>query len=142
MRSAEPGVSRYRLAKEVCERLEWRDRRGRLQEMACRKHLIELERRGEIALPAARRRPPQRRLAPVCPAPQVRGSLAALGTVKVRSIRGGTAESRIWEAMMAAHHPCGRAPLCGGQIRYLICSERHGVLGGLAVSAAAWRLRA
>ena len=142
VRSAEPGVSRYRLAKEVCERLEWRDRRGRLQEMACRKHLIELERRGEIALPAARCRPPQRRPAPVCPAPQVSGSLADLGTVKVRSIRGGTAESRIWEAMMAAHHPCGRAPLCGGQIRYLICSERHGVLGGLAVSAAAWRLRA
>jgi hypothetical protein len=141
-RSAEPGVSRYRLAKEVCERLGWKDRRGRLQEMACRKHLLELERRSEIALPAARRRPPQRRPAQACPTPQVSGSLADLGAVRLQPIRGGTAESQVWEAMMAAHHPCGRGPLCGGQIRYLICAERHGVLGGLAVSAAAWRLRA
>ena len=141
--SADAGLSRYRLAKEVCQRLGWKDRRGRPQEMACRKHLRGLERRGEIELPAARRRPPQRHPAEACPvAPEVSGSLTDLGAITLQPIRGGTAESRIWDAMMAAHHPCGRAPLCGGQIRYLICGQQHGVLGGLAVSAAAWRLRA
>jgi hypothetical protein len=140
--SGDRGLSRYRLAKEVCERLGWRDRRGRAQEMACRKHLLGLAQRGMIVLPAARGRPPERRPAAACPAPQVSGHLAELGTVTLQRVGGGTAESRIWDAMMAAHHPCGRAPLCGGQIRYLICGEQHGVLGGLAVSAAAWRLRA
>jgi hypothetical protein len=111
--------------------------------MACRKHLLGLERRGEVVLPAARCRPPERRAAGACPAAvEVSGSLADLGAVMLQPIRGGTPESRTWEAMMAVHHPCGRAPLCGGQIRYLICGQRHGVLGGLAVSAAAWRLRA
>jgi Domain of unknown function (DUF4338)/Transposase Tn5 dimerisation domain/Transposase DNA-binding len=138
---ADAGLSRYRLAKEVCERLGWKDRRGRAQEMACRKHLIGLERRGAIVLPAARRRPPERRPAEVCPAPQVSGRLADLGAVTLQRVSGGTPESRTWDAMMAAHHPCGRASLCGEQIRYLICGARHGVLGGLAVSAAAWRLR-
>lgn len=112
---ADAGLSRYRLAKEVCERLGWKDRRGRAQEMACRKHLIGLERRGAIVLPAARRRPPERRPAEVCPAPQVSGRLADLGAVTLQRVSGGTPESRTWDAMMAAHHPCGRASLCGEQ---------------------------
>jgi len=55
-----PELSRYRLAREVCERLNWRDERGCLKEMACRKHLLHLERRGEIVLPPVRRLKPQR----------------------------------------------------------------------------------
>lgn len=43
---------------------------------------------------------------------------------------------------MAAHHPLGPGPLCGAQLRYLIVSERYGLLGALTFSAAARRLRA
>jgi len=138
------GLSRYRLAKEVCQRLGWRDEAGRLKEVACRKRLLALERCGKIALPAARRAPPVRRAEPV-PAlvwPQVSGSLGDLGAVSLQPISGGTEASGIWNAMMEAHHPLGCGPLCGAQMRYLIVSARHGVVGGLAVSAAAWRVRA
>jgi len=138
------GLTRYRLAKEVCERLGWRDARGRLQEMACRKRLIALERRGRIALPAARREPPRPRPdqtpAPVWP--EVSGVLGDLGVITLQPVDGGTAASGIWHAMMAAHHPLGPGPLCGAQIRHLIISQRYGVVGGVAVSAAAWRLGA
>ncbi|HUH84381.1 MAG TPA: IS4 family transposase [Stellaceae bacterium] len=111
--------------------------------MGCRKHLLRLAQRGALVLPALRRqRPVVRRSGTAVVCPEVRGELADLGTVTLQRIGGGTAESALWNALMDRHHPQRRGPLCGGQIRYLIRSERHGVLGGLAVSAAAWRLRA
>jgi hypothetical protein len=142
--SADAGLSRYRLANELCERLGWRDAAGRLKGMSCRKRLLALERQGKVALPAAQRRPPPGRpeSARVLVWPEVTGALADLGVITLQPIGAGTEESGIWNAMMQAHHPLGRGPLCGAQIRYLIVSQRHGVVGGLAVSAAAWRVRA
>jgi hypothetical protein len=142
--SQDAGLSRYRLAKEVCERFAWRDAGGRLKEMACRKRLIALERRGKIALPAARREPPRRRPdhAPAPLWPEVSGVLGDLGVITLQPVDGATEASGIWHAMMAAHHPLGAGPLCGAQLRYLIISQRHGAVGGLAVSAAAWRVGA
>jgi len=139
-----PDLSRYRLAREVCERLDWRDRRGRLKEMACRKQLLHLERRGKIVLPPARRAKPQRNrdAIPPAPTPQFKGTLAGLGKIELQVVDGGTAASRTWNGLMEAHHPLGSGPLCGAQIRYLIVSQTLGVVGGAAVSAAAWRLSA
>jgi hypothetical protein len=72
--------------------------------------------------------------------PEFAGPPANLGPVSLRPVSGGTPASRAWNAMPRAHHPRGDGPLCGARIRYLIVSERHGVLGGLSVSAEAWRL--
>jgi hypothetical protein len=41
---------------------------------------------------------------------------------------------------MNRYHYLGAGPLCGCQIRYLIRSQTQGWLGGLAFSAAAWRV--
>lgn len=142
--SEDGGLTRYRLAKEVCERFAWRDGRGRLKEMACRKRLIALERRGELRLPAARRGPPRRPAdqAHASVWPEVDGRLGDLGVISLQPVDGGTMASKTWHAMMAAHHALGAGPLCGAQIRYLIISQRRGAIGGLAVSAAAWRVGA
>jgi hypothetical protein len=157
-----PSLSRYRLAKEVCAHLDWRDPAGRLREMAARKHLLALHRQGRITLPAARREPPKSRPPPDPPPPdpppsepapsepppdapawpRISGPLSELGLITLQPLAAGTPASRLWNAMMQAHHPQGRGPLCGAQIRYLIVSARHGPIGGLAVSAAAWRLHA
>jgi hypothetical protein len=137
-------LTRYRLAKEVCAKLDWRDALGRPREMACRKQLAALQRQGRISLPPPRRAPPAWRGEPAAAQARaaVTGTLADLGAISLRPVAPGTPDSRTWNAMMQAHHPHGRGPLCGAQIRYLIDSARHGVVGGLAVSAAAWRLRA
>lgn len=139
----DPKLSRSRLARQLCERLNWLDARGRPKEVGCRKALLRLEREGRIVLPAARRgRPLGRSLKaspPVCP--EVTGTLQELGPVTLKPVKGKTEDSNTWRALMDAHHPLGGGPLCGEQIRYLIVSEKHGVLGGLAVSASAWRLR-
>ncbi len=143
-----PSLSRYQLAKEVCSHLNWRDPAGRLREMAARKHLLALHRRGDITLPPTRRQPPQLRPPPETSPddpptwPSFSGPLSELGCITLQPIAAGTEASRVWNAMMQAHHPQGRGPLCGAQIRYLIASPCAGIIGGLAVSAAAWRLRA
>lgn len=52
------------------------------------------------------------------------------------------AESRIWNERMERHHYLGAGPLCGSQIRYLVRSRKHGWVGGLSFSAAAWKVKA
>src|SRR5258708_21570282 len=105
--------------------------------MACRKRLLVLERRGKIALPAARPGPPVRRpeaeAAPVWP--EVTGALGDLGVISLQPVAGGTPASAIWDAMMAAHHPLGRGLLCGGQIAYLIVSQRQALVSAPPVCA-------
>ena len=107
--------------------------------MACRKQLLALQRQGRIVLPPARWAPPVYRAelaaAPVWPA--FTGLLGAFGMIALHPVAPGTPDSRTWNAMMQAHHPHGRGPLCGAQLRYLIVSARFGPIGGLAVSAAA-----
>jgi hypothetical protein len=141
--AADPKMSRSGLARQLCVRLNWLDARGRPKEVGCRKALLQLEREGRIVLPAAQRGRPMGRASkaspPVCP--EVTGTIQDLGPVTLKPVRGKTEDSDMWRALMDAHHPLGGGPLCGEQIRYLIISEKHGVLGGLAVSASAWRLR-
>lgn len=143
--SENPSLSRYRLAREVCERLDWRDGVGRLKEMACRKQLLHLERRGAIVLPPARPvrwRGGQDLAAALPESVQFHGPLADLGGIDLRVVVGGTAESTQWNGLMRAHHRLGSGPLCGAQLRYLIVSRRLGVVGGLSMSSPAWRLSA
>jgi hypothetical protein len=139
------GLSRYRLAREACERFDWRDATGRLKEMACRKELVRLERRGALVLPAARPVPwraSEQAVEDAAPAPQFCGKLCELGEIELRVVASGSAESGQWNRLMQAWHPLGSGPLCGAQLRYLIVCRRLGPIGGLSVSAPAWRLSA
>lgn len=142
--AAEPGLSRSGLSRRVCEWLAWRNAKGKLKEVSCRVALLRLHRRGVIPLPpAAPRPPPGKANAAIDEGPPIRCSLAELGPVEVVPI--GSAQSRlarIWKGLLARYHYLGAGPLCGAQLRYLIRSLRYGWLGGLAFSAAAWRLAA
>jgi hypothetical protein len=143
--SEQPGLTRQRLARQVCEHFGWRDVLGRPKEMACRKYLLQLQRRGQIQLPPARYRaePRQCRAGAVLQdVPHLNGTLADLGRIELQVVTGRTAQSRRWNALLEAYHPQGSGPLCGAQVRYLILSATVGEIGGIAVSAPAWRLAA
>jgi hypothetical protein len=134
-------LTRTALSREVAGWPDWRDARGRLRDMSCRVALLALERRGLIALPAARPVSVAPSVEAPCAVdtPAVQTTLAALGPVQL--VRVDSAEqSRTWRALMA-HHPLGAGPLCGTQLRYLVHS-RVGVLGALSFSAPARRLAA
>jgi hypothetical protein len=137
--------SRRALSREVCERLGWRARNGRLKEMNCRVALLKLARRGVIRLPAAEK----------FGAVKGRGhdagdfggaiecrlqKLRPIQVIRIDSAQG--VDGQIWRGMMQRYHPLGAGPLCGAQLRYLIRGAAGELLGGLAFSAAAWRLKA
>jgi hypothetical protein len=144
---SEPGLSRTALSRRVCGWLDWRSPNGHWKEMSCRVALARLERAGMIrgrfeggfAAP-----PPRlpRRPAPFCEA-GVERRLSELQPVEVVPV--GSAESRrarTWNERLERYHPQGAGPLCGAQMRYAIRSRGGEWLGGLAFSAAAWRVAA
>ena len=50
-----PTSSRWKLSRQLCEALGWKQANGALRDMVCRGLLLMLERAGEIQLPAVRR---------------------------------------------------------------------------------------
>ena len=142
----EPSISRRALSRRVCEWLDWRAPDGKLREVSCRKALLELERRGHVALPACEEVPgfapeaAKRREPPAMP--EVRCRIEELGAIEVVPVTSRYSEaSEIWNGLMEAHHYLGPGPLCGAQIRYLVHSATYGWLGAMSFSAAAWRLK-
>lgn len=143
----EPTLTRSALSRQVCGWMQWRDATGKLQEVSCRKVLLELERRDVVSLPKAREvanfagQRGRRELIGV-PAPEVECSLADLGRVKVVAVSGRYSRaSAVWNSLMDAYHELGDGPLCGAQIRYVIQSETYGSIGGLSFSAATKQLK-
>ena len=142
---ATPEISRTSLARRMCEWLDWRCPTGKLQEGSARKVLAELGRRGVVSLPPAR--PPRfvfskrkRDLSPPSTA-ELACRLADVGEVEIVPVTSRYTKAHAqWTALMEAHHPQGSGPLRGAQIRYLITSSEHGLLGGLSFSAATLRL--
>jgi len=141
----EPDLSRGELSRRVCQWLDWRSPNGAWKEMSCRVALGKLDRAGLIelprveAFPAARRPPPRRdgRL----PQP-VERALRELQPVEVVPVGGAESRTaRTWNQLLNRYHPLGAGPLCGAQMRYAIRSRTGEWLGGLAFSAAAWRLQ-
>jgi len=140
-------ISRVQLSRRVCEGLKWRSRNGRLKEVNCRKVLSRLGREGKIRLPEAKRfggNRKARKEAEVVAAETVKsGDLKDFQPVELVLVGSADSEqSRIWNELMDRYHYLGSGPLCGAQLRYLMRSEKHGWVGGLSFSAAAWSVKA
>ena len=147
--ASDPQLSRRQLSRQVCEWMHLRSLNGNLQEMSCRIALLKLQRSGQLQLPPPRVSAavftPQHRATEAelqgCAALEC--TLSQLGPVELVAVGSRYSRaSKIWRELLQRYHPLGAGPLCGAQLRYLIRSPRHGWLGGLAFSAAAWRLTA
>ena len=123
-----PDISRRQLSLRVCEMLGWRNASGKLQDMSCRKALLQLHRSKIIELPELKRQyafqQPTREIDPP-PITPIQGSLKDLGKLKLVEVKRGKL-SPIWRSMLDAYHYLKSGPLCGAQIRYLIHSEACG----------------
>ena len=138
-------LSRRALSRELCRWLDWKGPSGSWQTTNARVALRRLEYAGHVRLPACvspfvRRN--RRRAAPPRPAwPPVHGSLAQIGPVELILVGSRHSKvSRQCQQLLRQWHPLGER-LCGAQLRYVI-SCPQGILGVLAFSAAARRLRA
>lgn len=71
----------------------------------------------------------------------IRCGLNELGDITLERIENYRDERyKIWNAMVKKYHYIGHVRLYGGQIRYLIRSEKYGWIGALAYSSGAWQL--
>jgi hypothetical protein len=148
MLKEEPHLSRRVLSRRVCEQLNWRSANGRLKEMSCRVALGKLACAGVLELPPPRQPPPTRArsMAQAQELPElgpVEAHLSELGRIELVLVRSRHCRaSRLWRVLMQRYHYLGAGPLCGAQLRYLVRAEHYGIVGAVAFSAAAWRVRA
>src|SRR5258706_16230407 len=92
--AAHPESSRWKLSRQLCEALGWKQANGALRDVVCRGLLLMLERAGEIELPPVRweirnqrrttRMKPQAVL--IDPTP-VEGSLGEFGPLEIQQVR-------------------------------------------------------
>ncbi len=132
---AAEGGTRHGLARELCERENWRNPRGVACLAQASKALPRLAARLNLSLPAARPMPSLSVAAErAFPDLTLTCRLAELGVVTLEPV--GDADRGLWRAMMASHHPEGSSRMPGAQLRYWVRSSVHGRLGGIGFCAA------
>lgn len=139
-------TSRYGLACNVCELLEWRRSSGALKVRECRDLLEELERRGQIELPQKRVGRPTgaRTQVPLSlwgtPRPALEGTLKQYGPIELRCVQSRS-DHALWRELVGRYHYLGCVTSFGAKLRYLAVARGETVVGCVQYSSAAWRLR-
>lgn len=144
----EPNLSRRALSRRVCEWVDWRAPNGQLKDMSCRVALGKLKERGLLELPPAQvwsggAVEPERWAEQFEPIAPFSGALKQLGEIDLIPVEDRHSEAhRGWRSLLQREHYLGAGKLCGAQLRYLVMSARHGVVGAMAFGSAAWRVSA
>jgi len=140
-------LSRSELAETICEHWGWVTASGTGKVTACLNVLEELERKGEIQLPAKHKRPKTERVrgarhtkrtAP--PKEGLEGKLADVSPVRLEIVQERD-QAKLWNEYLDRHHYLGYSKPFGCAIRYFIVCDR-GVLGCVLVAGAARAIKA
>ena len=138
-----PPLSRYRLSREVCERLNWRRADGKLKDMSCRVALLRMQADGLITLP------PPKKLKPVAyrAHPQIEQAVlppSSIPTVDLARLSIDLVtkkhDSLMWNAYIERHHYLGHQLLPGAQLRYFVRAADE-VVAALGFGASAWKVK-
>lgn len=138
-----PQMTRFRLSREVCERLNWRRANGQLKDMSCRVALLRMQADGLIQLPPPRnpkpvsyRHDPEIERAVREPSQLPTVDLDRLSVELVVHKR----DSLLWNAYVQHHHYLGHQLLPGAQLRYFVRCAGH-VIAALGFGASAWKVK-
>lgn len=138
---AHPTSSRWKLSRQLCEALGWKQANGALRDVVCRGLLLMLERAGQIELPPVRRRiRGQRRTgrprpeAVLIDATPLAMPLNALGPIEIAPVRR-TADEPLFNSLMESHHYLGYEQPVGEHLKYLVWAQGRPI-AGLAWSSA------
>lgn len=133
-----PTSSRWKLSRQLCEALGWKQANGALRDVVCRGLLLMLERAGQIQLPPVRRhirgqrrtgRPrPQAVLMDTTP---LAVRLKELGGIEMQQVRR-TADEPLFNSLMESHHYLGYEQPVGEHLKYLVWAQ------GRPVACLAW----
>ena len=132
-------INRTGLAVILCEHYGLYNSRGFPQKDSCLEALRELERNGQIVLPAlynvsalANSKHLPEAVPPPRDVPEKASEVRGLKLLPVVSDE----QKLLWNALMIQEHPQGPGPLSDLRLQYLIESD-HGLLGGIAFSPVA-----
>ena len=141
------GLSRAELAETICEHWGWVTASGAGKVTACLNVLEELERNGELQLPAKHKRPKTERVrgaqhtkrtAP--PDEMLVGKLADVSPVQLEIV-DGREQTKLWNEYLDRHHYLGYSKPFGCTIRYFIVCDK-GRLGCVLVAGASKAIKA
>ena len=133
-----PDSSRWKLSRQLCEALGWKQANGALRDMVCRGLLLMLERAGEIELPPVRRqiRGQCRTGRPRPEAMRIDTALLAmplkeLGPIQIQPVRR-TADEPLFNSLMEHHHYLAYEQPVGEHLKYLAWAH------GRPIACLAW----
>jgi hypothetical protein len=133
-----PHSSRWKLSRQLCEALGWKQANGVLRDVVCRGLMLMLQRAGEIDLPPVRRRIlGQRRTgrprpeAVLIDTTPLKMPLGALGAIEVQLVRR-TADEPLFESLMEEFHYLRYEQPVGEHLKYLVWAQ------GRPVACLAW----
>ena len=143
------GCTRSDLARGLCQRKQLVDATGRPRVITARIDLCRHIQAGRLALPKAAhaapprwRRPAQTDRAAGMPTLKRRRSLADVGSLTVHRVRGPSDRWHAeWRRSLEDHHYLGSGPLCGAQVRYVVCTRTR-VVAAASFSSAALQVAA
>ena len=139
-----PGWGRTRLSEELCRRWDWRNRQGRIKDMAARSLLLKLERSGHIQLPP-RRRPSsnglRNRSLPLVAhrSEPMRCALRDLRPLAVNVVEARSADLRLFNCLLSRYHYLGHRNTVGENLRYLVRDRRGTPVACALFGSAAWK---
>jgi len=139
-----PGWSRYRLSRELCNRWQWVRPNGQLADMAARHFLSKLHERGRIALPECRRASPNRmRHRKLVSVPLertvLRTDLLSLGSLELFEVSTDPVRKPVFETLLAEEHYLGYRSAVGENLKYLLCTPQGRPVAAWLFGASAWR---
>src|ERR1051326_535409 len=133
-----PDSSRWKLSRQLCEALGWKQANGALRDVVCRGLLLLLERAGEIVLPPVRRQiPGQCRSTRLRPQPFLIDTTPlavpfhALGGVHIQPVRR-SADEPLFNSLMEQYHYLGYEQPVGEHLKYLVWGQQR------PIAALAW----
>lgn len=130
--------SRWKLSRQLCEALGWKQANGALRDMVCRGLLLMLERAGQIELPPVRRHirgqcrtgRPRPEAVWIDDTPLVM-PLKALGPVEILPVRR-TLDEPLFNSLMEHYHYLGYEQPVGEHLKYLAWAQ------GRPIACLAW----
>ena len=136
--ASHPESSRWRLSRQLCEELGWKQANGALRDVVCRGLLLLLERAGEMELPPVRwqirgqcrseRKKPAALLVDTTPVESVLGLLGRIDIWQVRR----TANERLCNSLLEQYHYLGYEQPVGEHLKYLVMNS------GRPLACVAW----
>ena len=136
-----PGLSRWKLSRELCQAWQWKQANGALRDMVCRGLLLMLHRTGQIELPPVKRVVRNRIAERARPAPviveehAVRGPLCDLQPLEFVQVRR-TPEEALFNSLLEQYHYLGYEQPVGEHLKYLVKAPPS--YGSQAIACLAW----